>query len=43
MHNKFLFLGKKTITLKKGKDFIGGHCIIFLFFFGLVMCHEPKT
>jgi hypothetical protein len=41
MHNKLLFLGKAK--WEKGKDFIGGHHIIFSFFFGLVMCHVPKT
>jgi hypothetical protein len=35
------FFGKK-ITLKKGKYLMGGHCIIFSFFFGLVMCHKPQ-
>jgi hypothetical protein len=42
MHNKLLF-SEKTIILKKGRNFIGGHCIIFSFFFGLVMCHKPQT
>jgi hypothetical protein len=34
---------EKTITLKKKGDFINGHCIIFSFFFGLVMCDESQT
>jgi hypothetical protein len=43
MHNKLLFLGKNHYLKKKGEDFIGKHYIIFSFFFGLVMCHEPQT
>jgi hypothetical protein len=39
--NSYLWGG--NLPLKKGEDFIGGHCIIFSFFFGLVMCHEPQT
>ncbi len=37
------YFWEETITLKKRKDFIGGHYIVFSFFFGLVMCHEPQT
>jgi hypothetical protein len=44
MHNNS-YLWEKTITLKnkKGEDFIGVYCIIFSFFFGLVMCHGTQT
>jgi hypothetical protein len=43
MHNKLLVLGIESLLSKKGRDFIGGHCIIFSFFFGLIICYESQT
>jgi hypothetical protein len=37
------YFWEKTITLKKGGDFIGGNCMTFKFSFGLVICYELQT
>jgi hypothetical protein len=43
MHSKLLFVKKNQYLTKNKKDFIGEHCIIYSFLFGLVMCHESQT
>jgi hypothetical protein len=43
MHNKLLFWEKTIIIIFKRKKFNKWTLYYFLFFFGLVMCHEPQT
>jgi len=39
----FMYLKKKPIPNERERDFIVGHCIIFLDFFCLVTSYEPQT
>jgi hypothetical protein len=38
-----MYLKKKPIPNERERDFIVGHCAIFLDFFCLIISYEPQT